>query len=91
MNALELMERIGGEVLGHKIRAVINGEIVVIARMEDTDWALTEQGQELANQHSNEVAAPKAKGKSKAKAADAPETTIEADAAVESAPVAPEQ
>ena len=89
MNALELMERIGGEVLGHKIRAVINGEIVVIARMEDTNWALTEQGQELANQHSNEVAA---EGKApRARKPKAVEATTEADAAVESTPVAPEQ
>ena len=91
MNALELMERIGGEVLGHKIRAVINGEIVVIARMEDTDWALTEQGQELANKHSNEVAESKTSRPRKAKAVEVAETTEVADAAVESTPVAPEQ
>ena len=95
MNALELMERIGGEVLGHKIRAVINGEIVVIARMEDTDWALTEQGQTLANQHSNEVAAeadaPKTRRSRKAEVVEASETTTTDSAAVELTEVAPEQ
>ena len=55
MNALNLMERLGGEILGHKIRAMIGGEIVVVARMEGTDWVLTEQGQTLANDHSNQV------------------------------------
>lgn len=57
MNALELMERVGGEVLGHKIRVVVDGEIVVIARMEGTEWALTEAGQTMANQKSNEAVA----------------------------------
>jgi hypothetical protein len=91
MSAIDLMERVGGEVLGHKIRATIDGQIVVIARMEGNEFALTDEGQKLADKLSNEDAAPKAKGKSKAKAADAPETTTEADAAVESTPVAPEQ
>ena len=57
MNALELMSRMNGQVLGHKIRAVVDGKIVVLARLEDAGWTLTEQGQELANLHSNQVVA----------------------------------
>jgi hypothetical protein len=74
MNALDLMARLGGEILGHKIRAMVNGEITVIARMEGTDWALTEQGQELANLHSNMAAAEAAAPKTRKKAAPAVES-----------------
>ena len=53
MNALELMERLGGEILNNKVRANIDGEIVILARLNDQDWVFTEKGQELANLHSN--------------------------------------
>lgn len=53
MNVLDLMTRLGGEILGHKIRATIDGEIVVLAKLNDQDWELTEKGQVLANEHSN--------------------------------------
>ena len=53
MNALDLMARLGGEILGHKIRATIDGEIVVLAKLNDQDWDLTEKGQVLLNEHSN--------------------------------------
>ncbi len=57
MNALDLMARLGGEILNNKIRAYIDGEIVVIARLEDQDWVLTDRGILLANEHSNLAAA----------------------------------
>ena len=54
MNVLDLMTRLGGEILGHKIRATIDGEIVVVlAKLNDQDWGLTEKGQVLFNEHSN--------------------------------------
>ena len=53
MNALDLMARLGGEILNNKIRAVIDGEIVIVARLVDQDWVLTERGILLANEHSN--------------------------------------
>lgn len=53
MTALELMERLDGEILNNKVRATIDGEIVILARLNDQDWELTEKGQELANLHSN--------------------------------------
>ena len=55
MNALDLMARLGGEILAHKIRARIEGEIVVLAKLDGQDWVLTEKGQILANEQSNLV------------------------------------
>ena len=53
MTALELMERLGGEILNNKIRVYIDGEIVIVARLVDQDWVLTDRGILLANEHSN--------------------------------------
>jgi len=68
MNALELMNRLGGEILNNKIRAVIDGNIVIVARLNDQTWDYTEKGLLLANEHSNlaveEAAAPKTRKKS---------------------------
>lgn len=57
MNPLDLMKRLNGQVLGHKIRATVSGEIVVLAKLEGQDWEYTEKGQTLANEHSNLAAA----------------------------------
>jgi hypothetical protein len=57
MTALELMERLGGEILNNKIRVYIEGEIVIVARLEDQDWVLTDRGVLLTNEHSNLAAA----------------------------------
>lgn len=53
MTALELMERLGGEILNNKVRAIIDGEIVILARLNEQNWEFTDKGQELANLHSN--------------------------------------
>lgn len=57
MNALDLMARLGGEILNNKIRVYIEGEIVIIARLEGQSWNLTDRGILLANEHSNLAAA----------------------------------
>jgi hypothetical protein len=57
MTALELMERLGGEVLNNKIRVYIEGEIVIVARLEEQNWVLTDRGVLLTNEHSNLAAA----------------------------------
>jgi hypothetical protein len=57
MTALELMERLGGEILNNKIRVYIEGEIVIVARLDDQDWVLTDRGVLLTNEHSNLAAA----------------------------------
>jgi hypothetical protein len=85
MTVIELMARLNGEVLGHKIRAVIGGEIVVVARMNGADWEYTPEGQTLADKHSNEVVA-EVKAPRARKAKDAPVEPV----AVESADIAPE-
>lgn len=90
MDAITLMERLGGEILNNKVRAVINGEIVILARLVDQDWEFTEQGQLLANEHSNlavdEAAAPKTRKKGLA-AVESTEAPV-AEAPAEQAPVA---
>ena len=53
MNALELMSRLGGEILNNKIRANIDGKIVILARLVEHDWVYTEEGQTLADLQSN--------------------------------------
>lgn len=87
MNALSLMERLGGETLNNKIRATVDGKIVVLARMIGTEWEYTPEGQELANAHSNQVVAEsEAKVTRTRKAKDVPAEPV----AVESADVEPE-
>lgn len=74
MNAIDLMGRLGGSILGHKIRATINGEIVILAKLNGEKWELTEKGQTLANEHSNAAAEEEA-AKIRKKAASAVEST----------------
>ena len=99
MNILDLLARLGGEILSNKARAVVDGKVVILARMTGNDWVYTDEGQELANAHSNavaeEVAAEEAAAKPKrTKKAAEPvaeaEPTPEAPAAVELADVEPE-
>ena len=75
MTALELMERLGGEILNNKVRATIDGEIVILARLNDQDWEFTEKGQELANLHSNLVVEEAAAKPTRKKSAPAVEST----------------
>ena len=91
MNVLDLLARLGGEILSNKARAVVDGKIVVLARMNGNDWVYTDEGQTLANAHSN-AAVEEAEIKPK-RAKKAPEPVVEAQptqepsAAVESADI----
>jgi hypothetical protein len=81
MNALDLMARLGGEILNNKIRVYVEGEIVIIARLEDQDWILTDRGVLLANEHSN-LAAVEAAGtptKTRKKEATVVESVVSQD------------
>lgn len=69
MNALELMSRLGGEILNNKIRANIDGKIVILARLVEHDWVYTEEGQTLADLQSN-VDETKTPSKSRKKSAE---------------------
>jgi hypothetical protein len=94
MNILDLLARLGGEILSNKARAVVDGKVVILARMNGADWVYTDEGQTLANLHSN-AAAEEAETKPK-RAKKAPEAVVEAEptpeapAAVELADVEPE-
>lgn len=57
MNVIDLLARLNGEVLSNKARAIIDGKIVVLARMVGTDWEYTPEGQLLADAHSNQAVA----------------------------------
>lgn len=49
MTPLQLMERLGGHILANKIRAEVDGKIVVIARLTlDNRYELTLEGEEIA-------------------------------------------
>jgi protein required for attachment to host cells len=94
MNVLDLLARLGGEILSNKARAVVDGKVVILARMSGDEWVYTDEGQTLANEHSN-AAAEEAEAKPKrAKKAPEPvveaEPTTEAPVAVESPAIAPE-
>jgi hypothetical protein len=94
MNIHDLLARLGGEILSNKARAVIDGKIVILARMNGNDWVYTDEGQALANAHSNAAAEETAAKPKRAKKASEPvveaEPTPEATAAVELADVEPE-
>ncbi len=94
MNIHDLLTRLGGEILSNKARAVVDGKIVILARMNGNDWVYTDEGQALANAHSNAAAEETAAKPKRAKKAPEPvaeaEPTPEAPAAVELADVEPE-
>jgi hypothetical protein len=91
MNVLDLLTRLGGEILSNKARAVVDGKIVILARMNGNDWVYTDEGQALANEHSNAAAEeaetkPKRTKKAAEPVADAAPTQ-EAPTTVESADI----
>jgi hypothetical protein len=88
MNVLDLIARLGGEILSNKARATVDGKIVILARLTGEDWIYTGEGQELANEQSNQMVA---------EASDAkivrtrkPKDTVPDAVAVESSDVASE-
>jgi hypothetical protein len=86
------MARLGGEVLNNKVRAIINGEIVIIARLNGHTWEYTDRGQLLANEHSNLAAAEAATPKARKKTTPTVESAVTptANTVEEQAPVAAE-
>jgi hypothetical protein len=87
MNVLDLLARLNGEILSNKARAMVDGKIVILARMDGADWVYTDEGQALANAHSNTAAE---EAEAKPKRAKKVEPTPDAPAAVELADVEPE-
>ena len=82
MTVFELMERLGGEIVMNRVRAMIDGQAVVVAILNEQEWEYTEAGQALYNEHSNlvveEAAATTSKTRKKAsttvESSDAPAT-----------------
>jgi hypothetical protein len=69
MTALELMDRLGGEIVMNRVRVVVDGKTVVAAVLNGSEWEPTEEGTALMNLHSNlavEEAKPTKTRKSKA-------------------------
>lgn len=78
MNVIDLLSRLNGEVLSNKARAVVDGKIVILARMNGAEWEYTPEGQELADKHSNEIVAEaKAPRARKVKDAAAAQVAVE--------------
>jgi hypothetical protein len=83
MTVFDLMERLGGEIVMNRVRAMIDGQVVVVAILNEQEWEYTEAGQALYNEHSNlvveEAAATTSKTRKKASTAvessDAPAET----------------
>jgi hypothetical protein len=87
MNVIDLLARLNGEILSNKARANVDGKIVILARLNGEEWVYTEEGQELANSHSNQaVAEADAKSTRTRKAKE----VVAEPVAVESGEVAPE-
>lgn len=89
MNVIELLARLNGEVLSNKARAVVDGKVVILARLNGTEWEYTTEGQELANAQSNQVVA-EAEVEIKVTRARKTKDAAPEPVAVESADVAPE-
>ena len=90
MTVFELMERLGGEIVMNRVRAMIDGQAVIVAILNEQEWEYTEAGQALYNEHSNlvveEADATTAKTRKKAS------TTVESsDAPAETPAVVAEQ
>ena len=73
MDAYELIQQVGAEVVNNRAVARVNGKKVVVAQVGDNGMALTAEGEALA---ATLKPAPKAEPKPKAAAKkSAPETT----------------
>lgn len=58
MNPLELMKRLGGEALANKLRAKVDGKIVILARLEGENYVLTDAGFNIAAELNAKTLAP---------------------------------
>lgn len=48
MDVLQLMDRLGGEVLANKVQANIDGKLVYIGYIDGPEYVFTPEGHELA-------------------------------------------
>ena len=94
MTALELMDRLGGEIVMNRIRVEVDGKTEVVAVLNGNEWEPTERGTELLNLHSNlaadEESKPSKSRKNKSAQVESDETQPEQELQVETAETAPE-
>lgn len=94
MTALELMDRLGGEIVMNRIRVEVDGKTEVVAVLNGTEWEPTERGIELLNEHSNlaaeEDAKPSKSRKNKSAQVESGETQPEQESQAETTESAPE-
>ena len=55
MTPLQLKEHLGGEFLANKLRAVVDGKVVILARLENDTWTMTDAGTLLAQKANAET------------------------------------
>lgn len=80
MTALELMERLNGEIVMNRVRVVVDGKITVVAILNGTEWEPTEEGTALMNLHSN-LAVEETKSTKPAKTGKTKQAQVESEAA----------
>ena len=68
MTLEELQKAVDGKILANKIRATVDGKILVIGALAGKDWVKTEAGEQLAAKlNKAKPPAPKRKPRAKAK------------------------
>lgn len=70
MTPMELKEHLGGEFLANKLRANVDGKLVILARLVDNEYVFTDEGHGLAAKANVSKPAPE-----KTKAASSRKTT----------------
>lgn len=48
MKPLQLMKELDGFILANKIRATVDGKVVILARLHGDKWVMTDDGAKLA-------------------------------------------
>lgn len=60
MKPEELMKHLGGEILANKMRATVDGKVVILARSASgSDYTLTLEGEKLAKEANSAMPAAK--------------------------------
>jgi hypothetical protein len=59
MNVYDLVDKLGGEIVANRARAVVDGAVVVIGELKEKGLELTEEGVKLAEKHAAKAAPAK--------------------------------
>jgi hypothetical protein len=72
MNVYDLVDKLGGEIVANKARAVVDGAVVIIGELKEKGLELTEEGVQLAEKHAAKAAPAKTTSAKTAPAKAAP-------------------